>query len=61
MAVAALQHPRVYDLVAELMTRDEPAFIPQRVENFFNTLEAEGFRIIRFVKSERPAIQFEPD
>lgn len=54
LKVVAIQHPRVRELVTELMTRDEPAFTEQRVANFFNTLADEGYQIIR-VLPRRPS------
>lgn len=33
-------------VIAELMTRDEPAFIDRRVENFLRDLKAAGYKIV---------------
>lgn len=58
LKVVAVQHPRVRELVTELMTRDEPAFIGQRVANFFNALADEGYQIVRVRELPRQPFQF---
>ena len=45
---------KLRELVTELMAQDEPAFITQRVDNFFEALDEAGYDI---VKRQEPAMR----